>query len=399
MAAPTSASSVSRGLNLASLRRVRRLWNEDVQRITVSELWSQNGELQESPEQRQLRLARQTHQQLKLRIAHRLKDFLFLPYKTMSNPSVRLLYEKYVAAYSMHEDFGEISSTSTASAYWQGLAHTFEDHQNVTLLLGLARRRLIRLDPTLAPTLDAFFSRFFVSRIGTHLLGACFLQQAALPGARKPGGVAMGVLQPTCPATFLQDLAESINSASGGPRVPVEILGATDASILYIPGHLRVILREILQNSMLASATLAEAHGKSEPIAVRVQINQGQFGVFVTVSDKAGGIVNSERLWSWGQDPALLQDLEPEAGAPGGAQKLSSEDSEGEEEELLASRTSGVRMPLGFGLPVARLTARYFGGDVRLQTLLGYGTNVYAHIPQLQGNIGSDDSSASIIRP
>ena len=38
---------------------------------------------------------------------------------------------------------------------------------------------------------------------------------------------------------------------------------------------------------------------------------------------------------------------------------------------------------LGFGLPLARVYARYFGGDLTLKSMEGYGVDVYIHLPVL----------------
>jgi len=37
----------------------------------------------------------------------------------------------------------------------------------------------------------------------------------------------------------------------------------------------------------------------------------------------------------------------------------------------------------GYGLPISRLYARYFGGDLRLISMEGYGTDAYLHLSRL----------------
>lgn len=40
---------------------------------------------------------------------------------------------------------------------------------------------------------------------------------------------------------------------------------------------------------------------------------------------------------------------------------------------------------LGFGLPLSRLYARYFGGDLKLVSMPGYGVNAYLDLRRLEG--------------
>ena len=38
---------------------------------------------------------------------------------------------------------------------------------------------------------------------------------------------------------------------------------------------------------------------------------------------------------------------------------------------------------LGYGLPISRSYARYFGGDLNLMSMEGYGTDAFLHLPRL----------------
>lgn len=385
-------------MNLAALRRNRLLWQEQVQRLTIAELKGLSLDGNAHAEPSALYAARWAHHQMHVRIAHRLRDFLFLPYKVMANPSMKSVFDKYVAAFQAHEEFhGAMGSEEAVGRYWLALAKIFEDNARVTRLLGAGRRQLVQLDPALAGTLDAFLDRFYTSRIGTHLVGSSFLQTWPVPdGARKPASVAMGILQLTSPERFIRDLANSPAAPRfGEAAVPIDIEDSIGPPVLYVPGHLRTILREILYNAMEATAQAAQnGPGSSEPVPVRVRVNRGQFGVFVTISDQGGGIRCMERTWSWG----ARSDPLPTAAAADGESLddlLGAVDDDAADWPADTGEHQGQRpLPLGFGAPLARLTARYFGGDLKLQTLLGYGTSAYVHIPELQqeGEVGADDS-------
>jgi pyruvate dehydrogenase kinase 2/3/4 len=42
---------------------------------------------------------------------------------------------------------------------------------------------------------------------------------------------------------------------------------------------------------------------------------------------------------------------------------------------------------LGYGLPISRDYARYFGGDLRIMSMEGYGTDNFIYLPRLGNKI------------
>ena len=84
------------------------------------------------------------------------------------------------------------------------------------------------------------------------------------------------------------------------------------------------------------------------------------------VSDEGGGIPRSgmPRIWTYlyttAQSPLNLMDDELE-GADGPA----------------------VLAGYGYGLPISRLYARYFGGDLQIISMEGFGTDAYLHLNRL----------------
>ena len=52
----------------------------------------------------------------------------------------------------------------------------------------------------------------------------------------------------------------------------------------------------------------------------------------------------------------------------------------------IEEQTPAVLAGYGYGLPLSRLYARYFGGDLQILSMEGYGTDAYLHISRL-GNV------------
>jgi pyruvate dehydrogenase kinase 2/3/4 len=148
-----------------------------------------------------------------------------------------------------------------------------------------------------------------------------------------------------------------------GDAPEVSIHGCLDLTFKYVPSHLHYILLELLKNSM--RATVEFHKGAAELPRIRVVIADGvdNEDVVIKVSDEGGGITRSNmpRIWSY-----LFTTADP-----------------GIQEAMVGSSTDfGTGSPLaglGYGLPIARTYARYFGGDLNIMSMEGYGTDAFVH--------------------
>ncbi|KAK9703690.1 [Pyruvate dehydrogenase (acetyl-transferring)] kinase isozyme 2 [Basidiobolus ranarum] len=141
----------------------------------------------------------------------------------------------------------------------------------------------------------------------------------------------------------------------------VEIISKnTSVSPLYIEEYLHHSLFEILKNSLRATV---ETHRHSNHLPpVKIVIATGGEDVTIKVSDIGGGIPMSKinNLWSY-------------------VYFTPSNNSSA----LCSKPNHCMDIPLagiGHGLSVARLISRYFGGDLNVVSMEGYGTDAYLHI-------------------
>ena len=86
------------------------------------------------------------------------------------------------------------------------------------------------------------------------------------------------------------------------------------------------------------------------------------------MSDEGGGIARSglPKIWTYLYSTAIspLDDMDDAGDTDGPA----------------------VLAGYGYGLPLSRLYARYFGGDLQIISMEGYGTDAYLHLNRL-GNV------------
>lgn len=97
------------------------------------------------------------------------------------------------------------------------------------------------------------------------------------------------------------------------------------------------------------------------------------------ISDEGGGIrrSNMSRIWSY-----LYTTADPDV-----LNRMLSVDSTSN-----PTRDFDVSSPLaglGYGLPIARNYARFFGGDMFLMSMEGYGTDSFIYLPRLGGDKSS----------
>merc|ERR1712232_362093 len=130
--------------------------------------------------------------------------------------------------------------------------------------------------------------------------------------------------------------------------------GDIDSTIAYVPAHMYYIVFELLKNSMRAVCEFHSKKAKMPPI--RIAIAQGDEDTCIKISYRGGGIERKglPRLWTYSYTTA------------GG------EDNEQGDRAIMAG--------FGHGLPLSRLYARYWGGDVQIVSMQNFGTYAFIYL-------------------
>ncbi|XP_071516342.1 pyruvate dehydrogenase (acetyl-transferring) kinase, mitochondrial isoform X3 [Panulirus ornatus] len=132
----------------------------------------------------------------------------------------------------------------------------------------------------------------------------------------------------------------------------------TPVTVVYVPSHLYHMLFELFKNAMRA---VVEYHGPGADVfpPIEVLLVMGQEDLTIKLCDQGGGIPRSHMdllfnyMYSTAPQPAVSGlDTPPLAG-------------------------------YGYGLPLSRLYARYFHGDLMLTSCEGYGTDAIIFLKAL----------------
>lgn len=286
-------------------------------------------------------------------------------------------YFNMIANHPYPTDAGE------EEAFTQVLRLVLQDHNSVveTMARGaLEVKTKPEIDAAARSTIDSVLSRFYMARIGLRFLIEHHIQ------SREPHEGFAGIIQSACSPTECVERAAteaaSICTHHLGEAPDFQILQVQrdgtrkrkgdpgpDISFTYVPGHLMYMLTEVTKNAFRATVETHSTSGKSMP-PVRIVIVDGSTDVTIRISDEGGGIKrkNLDMVWSYlhttAKSPPLLVGAE-DVGRGGGGSNV----------PALAG--------YGVGLPLSRLYARYFGGDLALKSLEGFGTDVYLHVSRL----------------
>jgi len=202
-------------------------------------------------------------------------------------------------------------------------------------------------DPSVLPSsARQWLDKFHSSRIGIRFLIDQYLATHA-----PPNGI-LGTVHKNCNVhnvvygaiEHARHVSEQRHGA--GPAPPVDLICPEDLAFPYVPRHLNFITSEIVKNSLNAvmrnqphGLPYAPSGSDSETAPVRVVVMKGKEDIVIKVSDNGGGLARSAMPTVWSYS--------------------------------------------GHGLPLSRLYARYFGGDLCLFSMEGYGTDVYIHLNRL----------------
>ncbi|XP_025059550.1 pyruvate dehydrogenase kinase, isozyme 2 isoform X1 [Alligator sinensis] len=220
-------------------------------------------------------------------------------------------------------------------------------------------------DPVSNQNIQYFLDRFYLSRISIRML----INQHTLlfNGSTNPAHPKhIGSIDPHCDVSEVVKDAYNMakllcdNYYMASPELEIEEVNANTSEqpicIVYVPSHLYHMLFELFKNAMRATVESYENSPRLPPI--RVMVALGEEDLSIKMSDRGKGVPQRkiERLFSYMYSTAPT----PQPG------------------------TGGTPLAgFGYGLPISRLYAKYFQGDLQLFSMEGFGTDAVIYLKAL----------------
>jgi len=342
-------------------------------------------------------LARLLHQELPVRFAHRIKMLEALP-NWNRKPQISKLRDIYVTSFKELR----LADPARPEHFQRQLRNIQERHSSTNLLLSGFKEYADR-DKLDEAQINEWLERFFLLRVSTNMLTSHYLQlicpdEEPRPEFAKDINPYQNSINPQCRpdriARHAASVVDQMCSQKYGCTPEITISSVAGAQPFpFVPKYLFYIISELLKNAVRATV---ERHFSSAPRPmppVALLLSGDANTICIRISDQAGGIPSDRLVHIWSYlystaepaiEPIMQHSMRDSVDTPSDMHKFGISSDDGEE--------STVLLPLGgngCGLPLSRLYARYLGGNVELQTLPRFGTDVYIYLNRL-GNSAED---------
>ncbi|KAF2905360.1 hypothetical protein ILUMI_00809 [Ignelater luminosus] len=315
--------------------------------------------------------------ELPVRLANIMKEIALLPENLLRMPSVIAVNDWYMRSFQEIIEFEKMDEVSPTNLlhFCDSLVKIRNRHSDVveTMAQGvLELKESHDIDHQMEHSIQYFLDRFYMSRISIRML---INQHTLLFGGqleRAPGpnqSKYIGCIDPQCNiVSVIKDAYENARFLCdqyylASPELVInqfrltELERESDIRIVYVPSHLYHMLFELFKNAMRA---VMESNGSLDQLPpITVTISKGKEDVCLKMSDRGGGIPRSLH-------DQLFKYMYSTAPQP--------------------SKSDAHTVPLagyGYGLPISRLYARYFHGDLVIMSCEGYGTDAVIYMKAL----------------
>jgi len=310
--------------------------------------------------------------ELPVRLANIMKEFSLLPEPLLRTPSAQQVESWYVDSFEDMLKFQRASPEShILKQFSEAMDIILNRHSTVveTMANGVLEMKQDLqesgdIGPHVENCIQYFLDRFYMNRISIRMLIHQHLLLFTKQSSRKKNKQTIELIDTNCDIqSIVEDAYENARFLceqyySRAPDCAIEchspfnVDGAQNGRITmtYVPSHLHHIMFELMKNALRA---VIETHStKIELPKVEVLICKGRKDMTIKLSDQGGGIRRSEvdQLFNY------MYSTAPQPPSPDAAD---------------TTPIAGY----GYGLPLSRLYAKYFNGNLWLNSVDGFGTD------------------------
>ncbi|ORX59693.1 alpha-ketoacid dehydrogenase kinase [Hesseltinella vesiculosa] len=317
--------------------------------------------------------------ELPVRLARRVRAFQTLPFIVGTNPYIREIYRLYYDSFESLEPFVQMKQFDPVT-YADKLKDLVERHtDNIpTLARGFLECKQY-MDPH---DMAIFLDEVIKARIGIRLIAEqCIVLTEQDQPQQQPRhfGIIDTKLQPSQLVQHCAEFVAELCDFNYGVSPETIVNGHVDTSFTYVPVHLEYILTELLKNSHRATVEHSRKQQLVDVPPIEVTISHSQEEIGIRIRDQGGGI-NEDSL-------AKVFDYSYTTVKKPGEDDDQLSIFNGMAQMAMQSGVGGPLAGLGYGLPLARMYAQYFGGSLTLVSMNGYGCDTFLKLKHIDQSL------------
>jgi len=325
-------------------------------------------------------------QEIPTRLAGLLLEFNLLPSILQKQAMVTNVRDDHLQTFQELLEFPDKPSETILEKFDETLATIRQRHADTVSQLAEAvmetkfelEESKQDVDSGIEAAIQYFLDRLYMTRISTRML---YNQHLYIHGDNIAKPRHVGQIDPYC------DVANSVTRAyeeaaklcdlhyGEHPEVQINSFNKTiseseNVPILfaYVPSHLHHMVFEVIKNSMRATIEHSKMIGSSTTTPIKVLISKTDVDITIKISDCGGGIPRSMM-------GNLFKYMYTTAGRVGKAHV-----------DMVKNSDIPPMAGLGYGLPLSRLYARYFQGDLDISSIHGVGTDCSIYLRSMEAN-------------
>ncbi|XP_039266219.2 branched-chain alpha-ketoacid dehydrogenase kinase-like [Styela clava] len=322
-----------------------------------------------------LKSAQYLHKELPVRVAHRIKSFHGLPFIMGCNPVILRVHDLYIQSFKQLHNFQAIKTAEDVKEYAVLLERLLDDHSTVIKDLATGFRQCHKhLNEEM---LGAHMARKFLDRMLSSRLAIRMLAMHHILLHRKEEdhiGMIHTKFYPAKSIEKFTNFTTKMCEYEYGKAPKVRMCGHIQAHFPYIPIPFDYIICELLKNAMRFSVEHhSSSYGNGLPDIIVTIVNNHQ-DFIIKISDRGGGIPHEviDKVLEYNFTTAN-ETTNSESNPMGDMMSMANQGPNGN------SKMHGH----GFGLPMSRCYAEYMGGSLVVQSMQGYGTDVYLRLKRI----------------
>lgn len=357
--------------------------------------------------------------ELPIRLAMRIRDLQTLPFGVVNNLHLAQVYESYYRLFNVLRKWPKINNLNENDAFCAVLSNLLDDHMSNLSHLMMGALEVSILKSLNQEDLDQFMSLMIRSRISRRVIVEEHLSLTenyrVAPYSSKPPDYIGEIFQTCNAADHFKQVSEvvkaNLTDVYPEEKLPdLEIDGDVDTKFLFMTPHLHYLFGEILRNSYDATIQThgGKTSGKLPPI--KITIINGEKQVILRISDRGGGVSHDKlsNIYSFGKTPQQARESlakfhqipgltlqtkfkmagsEEDEGPESDAFLLNTALGEQQNDQKSSTLASLISRPhqyrLGLGLPMSRIYADYWNGDLQMNSLEGYGCDTSLTLSKL----------------